>query len=183
MRLLSASRTSVSEGGTVTITARLARNAESAVTIPLAVEGTAGAGDYSPSSTSIAIGAGQRSGSVTLTITDDTEVEGAEILNITPDIGPVRNAAVPDSNAVAYQVATLRITIAASDQPTTTTTSSESDSPPPYHSDPYLAELQKRIVRCAKSIADTVNKYLTGTATNEEVMAARAASSECEQFN
>ena len=180
LTLLSASRTSVTEGGTVTITARLASAAASAVTIPLGVEGTAGAGDYSLSSPGIAIGAGQRSGSVTLTITDDTEVEGAEILYITPDIGQVRNAAAPDSNAVVYQVASLRITIAASDQPTTTTTSSESDSPPPYHSDPDLAELQKRIVRCAESIKTTVDQYVAGTATAEQVRAARAASAACQ---
>ena len=182
LRLLSASRTSVSEGATVTITARLARNAESAVTIPLGVEGTAGAGDYSPSSPSIAIAQGQRSGRVTLTITDDTTVEGAEILYITPDIGAVRNAAVPGSSAVVYQVTALRITIAASDQPTTTTTttSSESDSPPPYHSDPDLAELQKRIVRCAESIKTTVDQYVAGTATAEQVRAARAASAACQ---
>ena len=180
LRLLSASRTSVSEGATVTITARLASAATSAVTIPLGVEGTAGTGDYSPSSPSIAIGAGQRSGSVTLTITDDSEVEGAEILYITPDIGPVRNDAVPGSSAVAYQVASLRIDIAASDQPAPTTTSSESDSPPPVHSDPYLAELQKRIVRCAESIKTTVDQYVAGTATAEQVRAARAASAACQ---
>ncbi|WP_419907703.1 hypothetical protein [Candidatus Poriferisodalis sp.] len=117
LRLLSASRTSVTEGATVTVTARLRVAVESAVSIPLVVEGTAGAGDYTLSSPAVAIAAGQRSGSVTLTVVDDSDAEGAEIIYITPDIGAVRNEAVPDSGAVAYQVAALRIDIAASDQP------------------------------------------------------------------
>ena len=182
LRLLSASRTSVTEGGTVTITARLAGAAAAAVNIPLGVEGTAGAGDYSLSSPGIAIAQGQRSGSVTLTITDDTTVEGAEILYITPDIGPVRNDAVPGSSAVAYQVTALRINIAASDQPTTTTTSSESDSPPPFHSDPYLAELQRRIVACAQSSAmkTAIDNYVKGTGTDADIAAARASTPACQ---
>ncbi len=181
LRLLSASRTSVTEGATVTITARLARNAAAAVTIPLSVGGTAAAGDYSLSSPGIAIAQGQRSGSVTLTITDDSEAEGAETLHITPDIGPVRNAAVPSGSAAVYQVATLQINIAASDQPTS---NGQSASPPPnqYHSDPYLAELQRRIVACAQSSAmkTAIDNYVNGTGSDAEIATARANTPACQ---
>ena len=181
LRLLSASRTSVSEGATVTITARLGSAAASDVSVPLVVEGTASAGDYSLSSSAIAIAAGQRSGSVTLTIVDDSDAEGAEIIYITPDIGAVRNEAVPDSSAVAYQVAALRITIAASDQPTS---SGQSVSPPPnqYHSDPYLAELQRRIVACAQSQAmrTAIDNYVNGTGSDAEIAQARASTPACQ---
>ena len=192
LNLLSASRTSVTEGGTVTITARLAGAAAAAVTIPLVVEGTAGTGDYSLSSPGIAIAQGQRSGSVTLTITDDSHVEGAEILYITPDIRTPRgnsntnngsiNEAVPGSSAVAYQVTALRINIAASDQPTTT--GSEPASAPPYHSDPYLAELQRRIVACAQSQAmrTAIDNYVKGTGSDAEIATARANTPAC-QYN
>ncbi len=181
LNLLSASATSVSEGGTVTITARLARNAESDAYINLSTAGSTAQGtDYSLSTSTITIPAGQRSGTATLTITDDSAVEGAESIVITPDFGNVHatRAALPRSGVLAYQLASLRIDIAASDQPTPT--SSESASPPPHHSDPYLAELQERIIRCAASIKTTVDQYVAGTATAEQVRAARAASAACQ---
>ena len=144
LRLLSASRTSVTEGATVTVTIRLARNAGSDLAIPLVVEGTAGAGDYTLSSSTIAVAAGQRSGSVTLTVVDDSDAEGAEFLYITPDIRTARgnsntangaiNEVVPDSGAAAYQVASVRIDIAASDQPPAAAPTTPAGDPPPVGS-------------------------------------------------
>ncbi len=72
---------SVSESaGTATITATLSAAGGEDATIPLTITGTATGGgtDYSLSASSITIAAGQTSGSITVTIVDDTAVESNE---------------------------------------------------------------------------------------------------------
>ncbi len=65
-------------GGQTTVTATLSAAASSDVTVNLAFSGTAGSDDYSTSGQKIVIPAGQTSGSITVTATQDTVFEGDE---------------------------------------------------------------------------------------------------------
>lgn len=69
----------------VVLTATLNSNAIETINIPITFSGTATSADYATSATSITIGSGNNSGSLTLTSIQDQEIEGAEtiILNIT----------------------------------------------------------------------------------------------------
>lgn len=69
----------------VVLTATLNSNAIETINIPITFSGTATSADYATSATSITIGSGNNSGSLTLTSIQDQEIEGAEtiIVNIT----------------------------------------------------------------------------------------------------
>ena len=202
LRLLSASRTSVTEGDApITITARLAQPAPTGgVVIPISHEQMHGKAppyglglaklatacddpnnaekDYTFAPAAITIAEGQRTGQATLTVCDDNVEDTNEYIYLHP--GRVPNEAYPISGSGVYQITSLRITILNDETGTGGNGGTgESASPPPYHSDPYLAALQESIARCAASIAGTVDQYVAGTATAADVMAARAASSAC----
>ncbi|MBF0621637.1 MAG: DUF4347 domain-containing protein, partial [Magnetococcales bacterium] len=98
---LSASPTSTSEnGGTSTITATLNQTSSSTVTINLSTSGTAtdSGTDYSLSSNSITITAGNTTGTTTLTGVDDAASEGDETAII--DINTVTNGAESGTQSV-----------------------------------------------------------------------------------
>ena len=203
LQILSASRTSVREGDApITITARLAQPAPTGgVVIPISHEQMHGKTpphglglamlaaacddpnnaekDYTFAPASITIAEGQRTGTATLTVCDDNVEDTNEYIYLHP--GRVPNEAYPASGSGVYQLRSLRITILNDETGTDGNGGTgESASPPPHHSDPYLAELQERIIRCAASIKTTVDQYVAGTATAEQVRAARAASAACQ---
>ena len=137
LRILSASRTTVREGdAAITITARLARNAEAdrvihiwhgsnhglgadkvqpgltLATVAAACEPVSPDKDYTLSPASITIPAGQRTGTATLTVCDDTTEDSGEYISLRPDIVPAAiPEAFPTSSSDAYQVESLQITI------------------------------------------------------------------------
>lgn len=122
LRFLSANRSSVTEGQTVTITARLARAAESDLTIGITVYGQPGNplygwteltdADWSLSPRAISIPSGQRSGTATLTIVDDSAKESSEYIMLNHDWLP--QEAIPSGNA-AYVTRSVRIDITDND--------------------------------------------------------------------
>jgi hypothetical protein len=78
-----ASAAEAAPASTVTVTATASRPVSGAQSVQLVTGGTASAADYALSARTIAIAAGATSGSVTLTIVDDTEVEAAETVTLT----------------------------------------------------------------------------------------------------
>ena len=209
LRLLSASRTSVTEGDApITITARLAQPAPTGgVVITISHEQMHGKTppsglylaklatacddpnnaekDYTFAPAAITIAEGQRTGQATLTVCDDNVEDTNEYIYLHPEWVP--NEAYPISGSGVYQITSLRITILNDETGTGGNGGTgESASPPPnqYHSDPYLAELQRRIVACAQSPAmkTAIDNYVNGTGTDAEIAAARASTPAC-QYN
>ena len=86
---VSASASSVMEGGEVTITATANQMVRSNTEVMLMRDGSssAGADDFSLAPPMITIMSGQMSGSVTLTATDDEDVEGNETLTLNATVG------------------------------------------------------------------------------------------------
>ena len=85
---LSSSADMVEEGGEVTITATANQMVREATMIELtAVGGSADADDYSLEPMMLTIAMGETSGSVTLTATDDRDVEGTETLRLQGAVG------------------------------------------------------------------------------------------------
>ncbi|MDI6731199.1 MAG: Calx-beta domain-containing protein [Candidatus Margulisbacteria bacterium] len=75
----SAAQSSAAESGTMTITASLSAVSGRAVSVPYTMSGTATNGtDYSITTSPITIAAGSTTGTITITITSDTAVEGNE---------------------------------------------------------------------------------------------------------
>ena len=98
---------------TVTVTAQLSRAAAQAVTVPFTVSGTAVApGDYTISSSSITIPAGQLSGSATISVVDDIADEQNETVvitmgaptNATQGTTTVHTATIEDNDASSVTV-------------------------------------------------------------------------------
>jgi len=103
----------LAEGGSGTITVRLEEPSAFDVTVPLVVTGTATSGvDYTLAATSIVIAAGNQSGSVNLSITDDSLGEAAE--NVIVRMGTVTNA-IASTRPGAHLTHTA--TISANDKP------------------------------------------------------------------
>lgn len=86
----SASQTSPSEGGTMTVTATLSSVSSVDVTVPFTVSGSASASDYTITSSPIIIPAGQTTGTATITIIGDDIQESNETVILT--MGPPSNA-------------------------------------------------------------------------------------------
>ena len=122
---LSRDREPAEGGPAVTVTATLNKLAPaSGTTVTLAVSGTAtrdigSGGDYTLSSTTIAIAAGTTEGTATITVTDDADVEDGETIVL---------AATSDTPALT---ARLTLTIADNDE-----------APPPPPGDASLVDLQ-----------------------------------------
>ncbi|MGB3543280.1 Calx-beta domain-containing protein [Rubrivirga sp.] len=83
---LAASPSSISEdGGVSTVTATLSESATSDVTVTLGFAGSAAGGDYTASANSITILTGQTTGTITVTGDDDSDIEGAETVEVSID--------------------------------------------------------------------------------------------------
>ena len=83
----------VEASGTVTITATLNASNQGAVSIPLELSGTASQGtDYTLSASVITIPSGSSSGSITITATQDSTVEGVETIIVS--VGSVQGVVV-----------------------------------------------------------------------------------------
>ena len=87
-------------GGVATVTAILSNASTQAVTVDLTASGTASASDYSLSATQIVVGAGDLSGSVTVTGVDDTASEGDETVVLTIATVNGGTAGTPDTATV-----------------------------------------------------------------------------------
>ena len=88
---LTTSANSVNEGESVTITAILSESTTEDVTVSLSFNGSAVAGtDFNPATADITISALEESSSITLTTTDDMDVEGQE--NIVVEVESLINA-------------------------------------------------------------------------------------------
>jgi hypothetical protein len=74
------SETLSEDNGSLVLTASLNAPSQKSVTIPISVSGTSAAGDYSLSASEITIASGQSSGSITVTGSQDQDVEGNESL-------------------------------------------------------------------------------------------------------
>jgi hypothetical protein len=85
-------------GGTLDVVVTLDAATSKVVTVELEFSGTATSDDYQVSATTVVIPAGSLSGSVTITATDDSEVEGSEFVEVRM-VGVIN--ALADANSVA----------------------------------------------------------------------------------
>jgi hypothetical protein len=85
-------------GGTLDVVVTLDAATSKVVTVELEFSGTATSDDYQVSATTVVIPAGSLSGSVTVTATDDSEVEGSEFVEVRM-VGVIN--ALADANSVA----------------------------------------------------------------------------------
>ena len=85
-------------GGTLDVVVTLDAATSKVVTVELEFSGTAMSDDYQVSATTVVIPAGSLSGSVTITATDDSEVEGSEFVEVRM-VGVIN--ALADANSVA----------------------------------------------------------------------------------
>jgi hypothetical protein len=85
-------------GGTLDVVVTLDAATSKVVTVELEFSGTAKSDDYQVSATTVVIPAGSLSGSVTITATDDSEVEGSEFVEVRM-VGVIN--ALADANSVA----------------------------------------------------------------------------------
>lgn len=77
------SQSSISESGTLTVTAKLSAASSETVTVPFSISGTASPGDYTISASPITIPAGETTGTATITIAADSIVEPEETVILT----------------------------------------------------------------------------------------------------
>lgn len=77
------SQASLTESGTLTVTARLSAASSEDVTVPFSVSGTASAGDYTITASPITIPAGETTGTAAITITTDSIAEPEETVILT----------------------------------------------------------------------------------------------------
>ncbi len=144
----------IESGGTATMTATLSGTSSQTVTVDFSFAGTAALGvDYSASSTSIAIPAGQTSGSITLTALNDFTDEANETIVV--DITAVTNGTESGTQQVTATIS--------DDDPTPSVTLSLAGSP--------MAENGGTAVVVAtlsnpSSQNITIDLSYTGTATN-----------------
>jgi len=94
--------TIVEAGGVATLTATLNSVSSQAVTVNVILGGTATAGDFTTSATSIVIPAGQLTGTITLTAINDTIVEPNETITVT--LGTITNGIAGTPNAVTTTI-------------------------------------------------------------------------------
>ncbi|MEY3927256.1 MAG: hypothetical protein RJA97_263 [Bacteroidota bacterium] len=85
-------------GGTLDVVVTLDAATSKVVTVELEFSGTATSDDYQVSATTVVIPAGSLSGSVSITATDDSEVEGSEFVEVRM-VGVIN--ALADANSVA----------------------------------------------------------------------------------